>query len=139
MLDLSELAEKDPEQELEAHYRRRFTQRYKHNPVITDEDKPIFAWLAKEFGKGKAIQVIDTYLRSNDKFLVEKGHAPRFIKSGINALIAGSGIKSEPVKRTTLNMAVTVSCDGCFQVFTWTGTPAELEKRRLCPDCRPKK
>lgn len=135
MLDLSELAEKDPSRELEAHYRRRFTQRYKHNPVVTQEDTPIFTWLLQEFGKGKAIQVIDTYLRSNDKFLCDKGHAPRFIKGNINALIASSGIKNEAPKRTTLNMAVTVSCDKCFRSFVWVGMPSQLQLRRLCKEC----
>lgn len=134
MLDLTELAERDPTKDIESHYRRRFTARYHHNPVLTEGDQGVFEWLNREFGSTKAMAIIDTYLKSQDKFLCDKGHAPKFIKTNINALITKSEVKSAPRKTNKLTPQFKIFCDRCGAEFVWSGVLPDQD--RFCDTCK---
>lgn len=135
MLDLSDLAEKTSARELCNHFKRRYSARYGHPPVLTSEDDAIFEWLVGSLGMEKGPVVIDEYLKSNDRFFLEKGHAPKFIKNNVNTFLASADrSKAIPKKREPIMIRASLTCR-CGKGFDWVGPAGDIEKAHRCPHC----
>lgn len=139
MRDLSEMTELPPHKDLENLYRKLFSSKFKTYCVITDDDSAVFIWLAMEFGKARASHIIETYFKSTDKFLIDKGFAPKFIKTNISGLLAKVGDTGSKEKKEKRHLVMRLNCDKCFKDFTWTGYLKDLESpsnKRLCEGCK---
>jgi len=136
MIDLEELAEKNPAKELENHYRRLFTAKHKMNPAISYDDKQVFGWLATEYGVARGNQLLEAYFKLNDPFITTRGHAAKFLKTNINQVIASLGSKIASAPRQTMHLSLNVFCDACGKQFTWVGPAADMDKKQYCEFCK---
>jgi hypothetical protein len=94
--------------------------------------------MAVEFGVGTAMQMVEQYFKLADKFINEKGHPAKLMKTNANQIIASLGNKPT-VQRQKMVMRIQLACDRCGQQFEWVGDHKELEGNKLCQKCKPTK
>lgn len=136
-MDLTELAERESTRDLSNHFKRRFVERYGHAPVLTSDDDATFAWLLDQCGNTKSMMIVDLYLKSNDKFFLEKGHAPKFIRNNVNTFITKiDAAKAIPKPSRAIIIRANLFCSNCSAVFDWAGSPSDIEGRHQCQACQ---
>lgn len=119
-------------------YSKAFHQRYRCPPVLQEPDKTVLRDLLTLMSLEKASQALQAYLKSNDQWFAQKAHSLPALKSNLNTIMVGVQKKDVLVKQSHgLRISMLTNCENtqCNAVFTWQGTPDELEQMRYCTDC----
>jgi hypothetical protein len=141
MRDLMDMAEISPAKELENRYRKLFHDKIKRYAPVTREDTEVFHWMIAEFGKPTAMEMLDKYFKSTDKFVQDSGYSIRVIKTKATALLVSLSKPGATSPKTKKVVSVNLSCDKCMAAFVWVGEPEVLSRSsywRLCEGCRGK-
>lgn len=122
-------------QNLESYYLKCFNTKFKGEALITDEDRPVLVWLAKNLGIAKGEKVIEHYFRMSDDWFIQNAYSLIVLKKNVNKVLASMGNRTEPGGKGA-KMQMPIACDKCFGYYNWEGYAAELEKARICEKCK---
>lgn len=131
--------ELDHSNQLVDEFRDAFRDRYGAFPSISAPQRTALKDLGREIGFVEAKKYIRTFLKMDRQWFVDRAHDPLVLKKDINAVIAEHS-RLNPKEKPVCSgprFSTELSCDSCFQYFTWTGYAEQLDDKRLCPKCKP--